>query len=495
MWTRSWILRWLPLAALAAGTACSPPPSRVAGGDGARADVTLADGWRFTRMDVPGAEAPGFADAAWTPVTLPHAWNARDGQDGGNNYYRGAGWYRRQLALPAAYAGRSIVLQFDGASLVADVWVNGTHVGQHRGGFATFRFDVTPLVHPGGADVLAVKVSNAAFDDVPPLSGDFTIVGGLYRAVHVIATDALHVALDDRLVGRVRTTPRVSAASADVDVDVLLANGGHDAAEVDVAVTLLDGLGRSVADATAPQRCSRARAPPCRSRSRSPSRSCGTGAQIPISTPRRSRSASRAVAVDQVSQRFGVRSFALDPATGFSFNGRRWICTASTAIRTRRQRVGHLARRPGSGHGAYPRGRRHGGPPRALPARPIFPRSCRSEWPGRVDRAGDGQRGHHIRRVHANARQQLTELIRQGWNHPSIVFWGLGNEVVETHADPNPLLAELQAAGARRGPGAADHLRDSAGRRRRRQLAHGRDRVQQVLRVVRRRPVESGHVG
>ena len=192
---------WLALLALAMGARCkaalSPPPSHVARGDGARADVMLADGWRFIRADVPGARAPGFADAAWTPVTLPHTWNALDGQDGGNDYHRGIGWYRRQLALPAAYAGRRVYLQFDAASMVADLWVNGTHVGQHRGGFAGFRFDVTSLVHPGGSDVVAVKVSNQAAADVPPLQGDFTLFGGLYRDVHVIAVDPVHVNLDD----------------------------------------------------------------------------------------------------------------------------------------------------------------------------------------------------------------------------------------------------------------------------------------------------------
>ena len=94
-------------------------------------------------MDNSGASATAFNDSSWASVNLPHTWNATDGQDGGNNYYRGIGWYRRHYTLPASAAGKRVFLQFDGANIVAVVYVNGTMVGTHRGGFARFRFDVT----------------------------------------------------------------------------------------------------------------------------------------------------------------------------------------------------------------------------------------------------------------------------------------------------------------------------------------------------------------
>ena len=94
-------------------------------------------------MDNSGATATAFNDSSWASVTLPHTWNATDGQDGGSNYYRGIGWYRRHYTPPASAAGKRIFLQFDGANIVAIVYVNGTMVGTHRGGFARFRFDVT----------------------------------------------------------------------------------------------------------------------------------------------------------------------------------------------------------------------------------------------------------------------------------------------------------------------------------------------------------------
>src|SRR6185436_3082528 len=102
-------------------------------------------------------------------------------------------WYRRHYTPPATAAGKRIYLQFDGANIVATVYVNGTMVGTHRGDFARFRFDVTAVMTPGSDNVIAVQVSNAAVTDVAPLDADFTFFGGLYRDVHVLITDTVHV--------------------------------------------------------------------------------------------------------------------------------------------------------------------------------------------------------------------------------------------------------------------------------------------------------------
>src|SRR3984893_6293883 len=166
---------------------------------------------------------PAFDDSTWTDVTLPHTWNISDGQTPA--YYRGPGWYRRHYVVPSQYAGRRLYLQFDAASKVADVFVNGTHVGQHRGGNAIFRFDVTSLLSVGSDNVVAVKVDNSAFPDVPPLSGDFTQFGGLYRDAHVLATDPVHIdVLDYASPGVFITASHVSATSANLDVRVELVN-------------------------------------------------------------------------------------------------------------------------------------------------------------------------------------------------------------------------------------------------------------------------------
>src|SRR5947208_1795479 len=111
--------------------------------------TNLDASWKFLRSDAAGAEANGYDDSAWSSLSLPHTWNALDGQDGGNNYYRGVGWYRKHYSVPSTYDGRKMFLQFDGANTVTDVWVNGAHLGQHKGGYAGFRFDATAAIKTG----------------------------------------------------------------------------------------------------------------------------------------------------------------------------------------------------------------------------------------------------------------------------------------------------------------------------------------------------------
>ena len=134
-----------------------------------RLDVNLNPGWRFIRQDVSGAQNTSFDDASWSVVALPHTWNNLDGEDGGNNYYRGIGWYRSHYTVDAGYAGRRFFLKFDGAFYVTDVWLNGNSLGEHQGGFAAFVFDVTPYLNVGADNVIAVKVSNASNTNLPPL--------------------------------------------------------------------------------------------------------------------------------------------------------------------------------------------------------------------------------------------------------------------------------------------------------------------------------------
>src|SRR5438874_724711 len=176
------------VALLLAGCAAPVTPRRV---------VNLNAGWKFRRESALPA-----ADADWKVVNLPHTWNALDGQDGGNDYFRGACWYRRRIDIPKSFAGKSLFLRFDGAATATDVFVNGKPAGVHHGNFGAFCFDITDLVRPGKENVLAMRVDNSHSEDIPPLSGDFTIFGGLYRDVHLLVLDPVSVSpLDDASSG------------------------------------------------------------------------------------------------------------------------------------------------------------------------------------------------------------------------------------------------------------------------------------------------------
>ena len=161
----------------------------------ARQDTLLDSDWRFKLGDIRGAEAVNFGDTNWLTISIPHNWGWAQAQ-AGKDYYRGPGWYRHELDLKAE-RGKRYFLRFEAASLFADVYVNGDFLGEHRGGFGAFCFEITKHLSAGGTNVIAVRVSNSWEPDIAPLSGDFSIYGGIYRPVHLIETAAENFALTD----------------------------------------------------------------------------------------------------------------------------------------------------------------------------------------------------------------------------------------------------------------------------------------------------------
>ncbi|MCF1592071.1 sugar-binding domain-containing protein [Streptomyces muensis] len=228
-------------AAYAAATYTAPNP---------RVRIDLNRSWRFVRADVQGAEATGFDDSGWSSVNTPHTWNAVDGADGGNNYYRGVGWYRRHYTVPSELAGKRLYLQFAGVNQVADVWVNGRYLGQHKGGYSRFRFGATGVLVPGGDNVIAVKVTNARDTGIAPVSADYTFEGGIYRNVSLWAVDDLHVRMEDHAgPGVYLRQSEVTATSATVTVTTKLWNDGSTTRSVMVRSVIADKSGNVVAEA------------------------------------------------------------------------------------------------------------------------------------------------------------------------------------------------------------------------------------------------------
>jgi beta-galactosidase len=154
----------------------------------ARESTLLDSDWRFKSGDITNAETVNLGDGDWQTVSLPHNWGWEQAQQG-KDYYRGPGWYRRVLDLKPE-AGKRYFLRFEAASLVADVYVNGNFLGEHRGGFGAFCFEITRYLSASGTNVIAVRVSNSWEPDIAPLSGDFSVYGGIYRPVHLIETAA-----------------------------------------------------------------------------------------------------------------------------------------------------------------------------------------------------------------------------------------------------------------------------------------------------------------
>ena len=162
-----------------------------------RSTLNFNSHWQFTK--------PGAAPVA---VTLPHTWNAADGTDGGNDYFRGTCTYTKEFAAPAHADDEEVWLEFEGAAMTAVVTLNDQELTRHAGGYSTFRVNLTPAL--AAQNTLTVTVDNSANRTVYPQKADFTFYGGIYRDVHILIVPHSHFALDNHGAPALRVTPEVS---------------------------------------------------------------------------------------------------------------------------------------------------------------------------------------------------------------------------------------------------------------------------------------------
>lgn len=409
---------------------------------------TLLEGeWRFERVDRPEAAAPDFDDAAWARVKLPHTWNASDGEAGGA-YHRGAGWYRRVIERPtAATPSRRQFLEFDGATLAAEVWLNGQRIDRHEGGYSRFRFDITPLLKPG-RNLLAVRVDNGALPQVAPLGGDFTVFGGLVRPVRLIETAATHIELLDHGGPGVRVdTEALSAAHARLKVQVQLRNDAPQAADRELRLTLRDAQGRTVAHHRQRLRLQAGAATSTSALLHVPQPHLWQGVFDPYLYRLSAELLHGRTVTDAVQLPLGLRQFAVDAERGFLLNGQPYPLHGVNYFHAGRPGRGvavgdaeidedlrilmelgvtglRLVHYPHPPH-TYERADELG----LVLWTEIPLNSAMQETPAFRD----------------NLFQQLRELVRQTHHHASVAIWGLGNEVYRSDEPIRALLADLHA--------------------------------------------------
>ncbi|HWQ85438.1 glycoside hydrolase family 2 protein [Brevundimonas sp.] len=432
--------RWLAVV----GVACGIAAASTADAEEGRRILALPETWRFHPEAVATATPTDEEVEGWAEVRLPHTWNGRDGEDGGG-YRRGAGWYRTTFQAPSNR--HRLWLEFDGAALSADVYVNGRAVGRHEGGYARFRFDVTEALRPG-LNTLDVRVDNSTTTTIAPLGGDFTVFGGLYRPVRLIETGPVHFDLADHgAAGAGVRASEVSSAAADLAFQARVVNDGDQPVRVRVRWRLVDRDGREATSAEAPFRAR-------------------PGEAIEVSANRRLRSPrlwrglldphlytleavvldDRGAPLDQVSLKTGVRDFRVDPDRGPLLNGE--------PAPMRGVNYFH-AGRPGRGlavqdweidqdfeimaemgatavrlvHFQHPQ--------RAYELADELGLMVWTEAP--LNGAANASEAFS-----ANLARQMRELIRQNRHHPSIVVWGLGNEVYSADDPADAAIALMQ---------------------------------------------------
>lgn len=342
-------------------------------------------------------------------VNLPHTWNGIDGQDGGNDYYRGKCTYIKEIAKADMPQGEEIYLQFDGVNSSAFVYFNSKLVCTHHGGYSTFR---VKLENIKDNNEIKIEADNSPNDFVYPQQADFTFYGGIYRDVTLIGVEKNHFDLDYYGAPGIQITPVVNGDKADVNVKTYITGGGE------VRVTV-NGETKT-----------------------------GTEVDFIVDNPHLWNGVAdpylyNAVAelivdgkvVDRVESRFGIRSFKVDPQKGFILNGKPYPLRG----------VSRHQDRPGIGNALLPEHHREDielicemGANTIRLAHyqhaQYFYDLCDEK--GLVVWAEIPYISSHLEKGVENTKTQMTELIAQNYNHPCIVAWGLSNEITMSGASP-----------------------------------------------------------
>ena len=428
----------------------------------AKESTNISAAWKFTKTTVTNAQQPTFDDSAWDNIDIPHTWNALDGQDGGNNYYRGIGWYRKHITVPTSFAGKTVYLKFGGANTSATVYVNGQLVGTHTGGYSAFMFDVTNIVTLGQDNVIAVQVDNSATIICPPLSADFTFFGGITRNVEFVTANPVHInpneyistALSMRGInvaqpGVIIKQSNVSATAASLNIFAKLRNSGTTSVSASVEINLKDAAGNIVktltdsktlaANDTATSVVATSVANP----------HLWDGLNDPYLYRVEVNLKVNGTVVDNSVQPLGLRFFSVDPNLGFFLNGKayplRGICMheqkkdkgLAVSDADRKEAIDML-RETGMNYFRLSHYQHGDFTYNYLDSLGII---CWAEIPD-INSVGTTVADNVIYRQ--NASTMMYDLIRQQYNHPCIVFWGLSNEIeYQAGIDPVGTVTQL----------------------------------------------------
>lgn len=418
-----------------------------------RKDILLNDDWKFVFNHQ-------VEKSAGHRVDLPHTWNATDALYGQLDYYRGAAIYQKKLLVKDEWKEKRLFLKFDGVNTVANVFVNGKHVGEHRGGYTAFVFEITDAVNYGEENELMVRVSNALSLDVMPLVGDFNFYGGIYRDVHLLVTDLACISpLDHASPGVYLDQKKVSHSEAEVSAKVLLDFAVAADAGTKVQIAIMDGK-EVVATKTIPVKRGHQGALELSADFNIKNPHLWNGRKDPFLYRVEVTLWSDGKQTDAVSQPLGLRYFHVDAEKGLFLNGERvqlmgvcrhedhagygnalspWQHEEDIAIildmGANAIRLSHYPHSPYF----YELLDRHG----IIAWSEIpFVGPGGYNYTGFVDQAS----------FRGNGKQQLVEMIRQNYNHPSILMWGLYNELNVKGDNPTAYVAELDALARQEDP-------------------------------------------
>ena len=379
--------------------------------------------WAFTKN---ATEVPATMPEKWDWVTLPHSWNAIDGQDGENDYYRGTGYYAKQLKKFDLPEADRYYMEFRGANSSADLYINGKKLASHDGGYSTWRVDITDALEMD--NLVVVAVDNAANERVYPQMADFTFYGGLYRDINIIAVNNSHFDLDYYGGPGLMVTPEIKGEDADIAIEVFVTNPSEGQELVykiyDYEENVIAEVKQAIADTKAVINL--------------PKVHLWHGRKDPYLYRAEVDLVKGDDVVDSVSAPFGCRTFEIDPERGFILNGEEYPLRG----------VSRHQDRWGVGNALLPEHHREDmdlicemGATTIRLAHyqhdQFFYDLC--DEAGMVIWAEIPYISKHMPTGRENTISQMKELVVQNYNHPSIVVWGLSNEISMAGSDEDLL--------------------------------------------------------
>ena len=409
-----------------------------------RQDILLNNDWnfRFSHQVQKGTEVR---------VDLPHTWNAQDALSGKIDYKRGIGNYEKNLFIRPEWKGKRLFIRFEGVNNIADVFINRRHIGEHRGGYGAFIFEITGKVEYGKENSILVRVINGEQLDIMPLVGDFNFYGGIYRDVHLLITDETCISpLDYASPGVRLIQDSVSHRYAKVRAIVDLSNGSSGNQEVELNVRLLDGQ-RVVKEGTKNVNLSGNEVMQQELTFEIDQPHLWNGRQDPFLYQAEVTLFRNGQMVDRVTQPLGLRFYRIDPDKGFFLNGKH-LPLQGVCRHQDRSEVGNALRPQHHeedvalmlemGVNAV----RLAHYPQATYFYDLMDKNGIIVW-AEIPFVGPG--GYNdkgfvdLPAFRANGKEQLKELIRQHYNHLSICVWGLFNELTELGDNPVEYIKEL----------------------------------------------------
>jgi beta-galactosidase len=383
--------------------------------------------WAFSKE---ATAVPNQMPTQWYWVNLPHTWNAIDGQDGGNDYYRGKAYYAKTLKKEELPQAQAYYIVFEGANSSATLYVNGKALATHHGGYATWRVELTDILE--SENLLVVEVDNGVNQEVYPQNADFTFYGGLYRNVSLIAVNHSRFDLDKDGGPGIYVTPSVTGQNATINIRVELT---HPELHQTLHYVLKDAAGQVVAEkkTTVNETSVELIIPKV---------ILWHGRKNPYLYVAEVSLKSNNELLDSVTTRFGCRTFEIDAQRGFILNGEpyplRGVCRhqdrsgiGNALLKAHHEEDMALICEMGANtirlahyqHYQY------------------FYDLCDAY--GMVVWAEIPYISTHMPTGRANTFSQMRELITQSYNHPSIVVWGLSNEVVWGPVEENKVYEDL----------------------------------------------------